>query len=198
MPMSANERIFALSDFYSKWLCIFAKWTAKRVTIIIHKSIFELPAYHDNSQGDVGGRTGQVDHQSTIANASVLANWEMPLEKQTLLWKDNQFGCKHLFKFDRITASELETGLSIMLASSDRWWVAVESGPKCTSAYRYRNLPFLFMASTEQHLSDDLWHQNWEVNPSRIGLIEVRCSICKFFALFNQTQGTKKRKKGNG
>ena len=45
----------------------------------------------------------------------------MPLDKLTLLWEGNQFGGKHLFKFDRITASELETGISIVLASSDKW-----------------------------------------------------------------------------
>ena len=52
---------------------------------------------------------------------SVLANWEMPLDKLTLLWEDNQFGRKDLFTFDRFTATELETGLSIVLASSDKW-----------------------------------------------------------------------------
>ena len=80
----------------------------------------------------------------------------MHLDKLTLLWEDNQFGRKHHFTFDRITASELETCISIMLASSERCCVVVESGPKCTSARRYRNLPFLLMASREQHLSDDL------------------------------------------
>ena len=62
-----------------------------------------------------------MGHQSTIGNASVVANWEMPLDKLTLLWEDDQFGRKHLFKFDKITATELETGLSIVLASSDKW-----------------------------------------------------------------------------
>ena len=114
----------------------------------------------------------------------------MPLDKLAPLWEDNQFGRKHLFKCDRITASEQETGLSNVLASSDRWWVAVEFGPKCVSAEL--NPLFLFVASREQHLSDDLWHQNWKVYPSRIGFTEVRCWICQSFALFNQTQATKK------
>ena len=64
-------------------------------------------------------RIGHLGRHCTIGNASVLVNWEMPLDKLTLLLEDNQFDRKHLFKFDRVTASELETGISIVLASSN-------------------------------------------------------------------------------
>lgn len=50
-----------------------------------------------------------------------LGNLEMTLDKLTLLRKDNQFGRKYPFKFDRVAATESETGPSIVLASSDKW-----------------------------------------------------------------------------
>ena len=99
----------------------------------------------------------------------------MPLDKLTLLWEDNQFGRKHFFEFDRITATELETGLSIVLASSDKWcscWVWPEMRI-CIIKYS-----FSVYSIGEQRLSDDLRYQNWKVYPTRNGLIHARCWIC--------------------
>ena len=61
--------------------------------------------YRDNSQGDVA---------EELASDS----WDKVGTRRITSWdEDNQFGRKYLFKFDRITATELETGLSIVLAS---------------------------------------------------------------------------------
>ena len=76
----------------------------------------------------------------------------MPLDKLTLLWEDNQFGRKRLFKFDRITASELETGISIVPASSHKDGEYLLN----LDLNAYLNPLFLFIAFREQHLSDNL------------------------------------------
>ena len=54
MPISANERIFALlSDFWCKWLRIFSKWTAKGVIEIVNNEHHNELATRENVFGTI-------------------------------------------------------------------------------------------------------------------------------------------------
>ena len=108
----------------------------------------------------------------------------MPLDKLTLLWEDNQLGRQHPFKFHRITATKLETGISIVLAGQFRQmasscWVWHEMHV-CTmksffSVYGIQGTAFIGWVMTSKLKSISL---------ERIGLIEVRCWICQSELLY--------------